>query len=281
MKTTLKKYSLILSSQKNIINTAAKHFTMPFLFIGILAPIITNAAIIYPFQLPTNIQACINNQTCAVNNVSLMDYNNASMFEYFDIANNSTGKLIKYNLISSSETIADVSTDFSGSIWLQTSDQYNLTKPTHDFTLYIDQISPIPSFFPATSTINLSLTTTDLLNGRGFTSADFDINSGSLITDTLPILCAAEGCGNNAFFNLIYLKYISDGATASLLPFLNAEDKRSILYSQRSFFNTSDLSSFPFFEEHVFAVQAVPIPAAIWIFGSGLMGLISFAFRKK
>jgi len=31
----------------------------------------------------------------------------------------------------------------------------------------------------------------------------------------------------------------------------------------------------------VYQIQAVPVPAAMWLFGSGLIGLISFARRKK
>jgi len=32
---------------------------------------------------------------------------------------------------------------------------------------------------------------------------------------------------------------------------------------------------------HVTSVSAVPVPAAVWLFGSGLIGLVSFAKRKK
>ena len=34
-------------------------------------------------------------------------------------------------------------------------------------------------------------------------------------------------------------------------------------------------------EIHAFYIQAVPIPAAIWLFGSGLIGLIGLARRKR
>jgi len=32
---------------------------------------------------------------------------------------------------------------------------------------------------------------------------------------------------------------------------------------------------------HVTSVSAVPVPAAVWLFGSGLIGLAGFAKRKK
>ena len=31
----------------------------------------------------------------------------------------------------------------------------------------------------------------------------------------------------------------------------------------------------------ILSVSAVPVPAAVWLFGSGLIGLIGFAKRKK
>jgi hypothetical protein len=34
-------------------------------------------------------------------------------------------------------------------------------------------------------------------------------------------------------------------------------------------------------ETHAFLIQAVPIPSAIWLFGSGLLGLVGIARRRK
>ena len=35
------------------------------------------------------------------------------------------------------------------------------------------------------------------------------------------------------------------------------------------------------YEAWVADISAVPVPAAVWLFGSGLIGLISIASRKK
>ena len=37
----------------------------------------------------------------------------------------------------------------------------------------------------------------------------------------------------------------------------------------------------PYFASHLVRVSAVPVPAAVWLFGSGLIGLIGIARRKK
>ena len=133
--------------------------------------------------------------------------------------------------------------------------------------------------------INLGLTTSDLINGGGYLSEYLDwdygvVTSGSLTTDGLPQLCLAIDCGMDALFNLVYLQYFSDGSTASLLPFLLADDSRGILYSQRHYYDDGDPST-SYYAEQVFAVQAVPVPAAAWLFGSGLIGLVGFARGKK
>jgi len=263
-------------------------FVSAFLLAAISVPVITNAVVISPFELPSDIQACMSNGACAVNNSSLMDYNNASMFQYYDIANDSTGKLIRYGLVNSSQTEYDAITNFNGSIWLQASDQYNLSNSTHDFTLYLDNVTPAPmdmSYDGAPLSINLGLTTSDLISGGGYLSEYLDwdygvVTSGALTTDGLPQLCLAIDCGIDALFNLVYLQYFSDGSTASLLPFLLADDSRGVLYSQRHYYDDGDPST-SYYAEQVFAVQAVPVPPAVWLFSSGLIGLVSFAKRKK
>ena len=65
-----------------------------------------------------------------------------------------------------------------------------------------------------------------------------------------------------------------------LYPFPNGDagvtNVSSILFS----FPTPPSSS-DFIRIHSFEVQAVPVPAAAWLFGSGLLGLVGVARRKK
>ena len=241
--------------------------------------------------LPDDIQRCVDDGSCNVNQQSMSEYNNVSMYEYIDLASNTTSKLIRYSLVDAYQVDQDVMTDFSGYVWLKASDSFSATESTHDLTLYLDQSSParLDMTYGAMQNpdvIHLGLTAADLLAGTAFTtsivSSDYPsgyFEDGDLLSDAIPPPCLADYCGVDAFLHLVYLQYVDEGSSYSLLPWLNESDSNEVLYSQRSYFDSGDVTS-DYYQEQVFSVQAVPLPAATWLFMSGLLALTGFIKRK-
>ena len=62
-------------------------------------------------------------------------------------------------------------------------------------------------------------------------------------------------------------------------------DHLALWYEEYSGINFLDISksldNINFIGEVAFSTSAVPIPAAIWLFGSSLLGLVGMARRKK
>lgn len=242
-------------------------------------------------DLPLELQACVNSGDCAVDNASISTHDDTSMFNYTDLVTNTTSKLIRYSLTNSHQDNNGVVDDFSGHVWLKAADNYDSNEAVHDLSLYMDQVSPVPfdmSFDPNFNPdiIQLGLTSVDLLAGSGFAISVLDsslpagfFEDGALQSSWLPSPCLADGCGIGAIFNLVNLQYSTSGSMLSLIPSLNAADVRDVLYSQESYFNSGDPTDF--FKEQVFAVQAVPLPAATWLFISGLIGLAGFLKRRN
>ncbi|MDH5485328.1 MAG: hypothetical protein OEY43_08860 [Gammaproteobacteria bacterium] len=101
--------------------------------------------IITPANLPSEVQTCINNGSCSIDGISIAEHNNASMFNFYDNVSGMVSKLVHYSLTNDSHQINyDVVSNFSGYIWLQTSDHFDSSATSHDFTLYLDQITPGP-----------------------------------------------------------------------------------------------------------------------------------------
>lgn len=245
--------------------------------------------LLLPMDIPAEIQMCMDSGGCAVNSLSTSGYHGTNMFEYFDFTNNTTGKLIRYSLDSSYQVDQDVVTDFSGHVWLLAADSYDTTASIHDITLYLDQVAPAPMDIANDgdpNTIHLGLTTADLLAGSGLYRTILDsslprgfLEEGSLLTDGIPSPCLADGCGTEAFFSLAYLQYVDDGSSLSLMPWLDTSDTPATLYSQKSYFNTGDVFS-DYYYEQVFSIQPIPLPAASWLFISGLFAVVAFVKRK-
>ena len=85
--------------------------------------------------------------------------------------------------------------------------------------------------------------------------------------------CLADTCEVGAEFNLLNMQYQQSGATAQLM--LDPDDQRGLLYSQYRDWDGDDT----WYRSQSYEV--VPIPPAVWLFGSGLLGLIGIARRKK
>lgn len=247
-------------------------------------------------ELPADIQSCVTSGECIFEPggaSSISDYGGASLFQYLAMQGGGVTSrfLVRYTLTDAYQAADDVVTSSSGHIWLGGDMQYNAADSLHEFTLYLDQVSPVPSDLAAPyspgSPIHLGLNSMDLISGGAFWSIQADESdgftiheSGTLVTDGVlaeSSLCLAGLCGADAFFRLVFLQYQVSGATLDLLPFLNAADTRSVLYQQRIYYDDGTGGSWTSYEEQVHSVQPVPLPGAFLLFVPGLLGLFGIA----
>lgn len=185
-------------------------------------------------------------------------------------------------------------TGITGSLWLEASQNYDLTSSFHAMSLYFDQGTPDTAPFVAwqdtlSNKQNLLISTDGLLSGIGesyvgcceinFFPAPFSPFSLSSATSPNlfdshglpPLACAADGCYNGSILNLVGLLYTQVGNNATLN--LNPLDQRELVYFTAQ--------GFEGYTHNAYTMSNVPIPAAVWLFGSGLVGLIGIARRKK
>jgi hypothetical protein len=90
--------------------------------------------------------------------------------------------------------------------------------------------------------------------------------------------CLAEGCLATADLNLIYLTYVQSGntATAQFYP----TDERRLLYKLTNQYDETPENG-GFSTSQSYYVASVPVPGAVYVFGSGLLSLISISRRKR
>ena len=110
---------------------------------------------------------------------------------------------------------------------------------------------------------SFSASTSNVSGPAGFNS-NFFLKSPSgewVLNDRLPLNSTSEYFMNNQYYNQfgdgLYWLSVTAGTADEVAPF-------SLDYS-------FDIS----------VTTVVPIPASVWLFGSGLIGLIGFARRKK
>lgn len=248
----------------------------------------THAATITTSELPGSILSCITSATCFVSNTSSYDSGTASAFQ---IAQN-TGSgyefdwLMRYTLAPpSSQSRVDwpQPESFSGYLWMLARSSYSATETAHPFTLYLDKVSPTPfSMFGQSGDLNLFMPTADVVAGSSYRTLGLDANNNSYsygnLSGDIPVPCVAETCETHAQLNLAQLTYGDFGSAGVHLVSFNAADTRSLVFNQSSYYS-GILDGYPINDVQSFYVSAVPVPGAVWLFGSGLMGLIGLIRR--
>jgi hypothetical protein len=239
-----------------------------------------NAAPILPSNI-SNATGCGSSQTgCTV------DYENQIVAQNFSAVqiNRSSGNswLLHYELnapsaILSSFEFDGIIEDYTGNIWLEAPTTL-LSTQDNIFTVYTDQITPDPDAvdnYGAPSTWVFGLTSADATNGSAFSYFSGDDGSGNVITDgnltTYDGLISCVECGVDISLNLIGVGYSRGQA------FINPVDQRALLLSYNDFDSFYGTGSY----ERNFYIAPVPVPAALWLFASGLICLAGFSKDKK
>jgi len=132
---------------------------------------------------------------------------------------------------------------------------------------------------------------TGLLNAIKIGLVEGDVLSGSTLyhdTNRNGVQDAGES-GQNIFSATPYSDTIQNPLYVSLDP--NTLQGPAPLAATSNSLGLDDTTPFPGFRGyldigsgnsmHVTSVSAVPVPAAVWLFGSGLIGLAGFARRKQ
>jgi hypothetical protein len=245
---------------------------------------------------PSEIQECISSEVCSTPTI-VQQEPTFSAYSYLD--GGVSKFLLEYNLWPSSNESTNFSTtQLSGAAWLSANTTYDLTQERHFFNLYLDGVTPTPTNLWVLDSdgldVGLSMTTSDLLSGSSFFRLWEDQSAGGFFlegdlgthgdlgqgTHLYPLAenhsflpCLADTCEVGAKLNLLNMQYSQSESIAQLI--LNPEDQRGLLYTQYQDWDYDDawyLSQ---------SYEVIPVPPAVWLFGSGLIGLIGLARRKK
>lgn len=201
---------------------------------------------------------------------------------------NGSSWLIRYNLYSPSartntsygELIS--TTPYSGHIWLEAPDLLTETG-ANNFSVFVDQVDQAVQIEQWDNfgnspllTLDFGMSRSDVLNGSAsyYNSGtgwgdDPVTTSGDLIFYNELFTCVE--CGYGLTLNLAGLDYSSGRLMFD--PILNPNQ---MLFSEDEFFGQGYAH-----DDNQFYVSAVPVPAAFWMFGSGLLVLASFVGRRR
>ncbi|MDH5594919.1 MAG: VPLPA-CTERM sorting domain-containing protein [Gammaproteobacteria bacterium] len=244
------------------------------------------APIAYISDLPTDIQNCFQSGYCfqAGGDIllpsAISDTATATAFSYVDLNNGVAEKwLMRYELdntlgptVDSTDYLSATNNKVGGVAWLSAMNNYDIENSNeHSFTLYYSD-----SIFE-NNPITLTMPSVDLETGasyRDLDALDWSVDAGSLVVS--PPLVGVIETHYEYYFNLLNMTYIN-----GIFSF-NPNDNRELLYSQSMFEWTPDGNSgkeYTYTSDSLY-VSSVPLPAAVWLFGSGLLGLIGIARRK-
>jgi hypothetical protein len=121
----------------------------------------------------------------------------------------------------------------------------------------------------------------------GFDSALLTVESvtvNSSVFDFLP-----DGGGpavDNSWPNIAFDTFVNEPATgaftiATITLISDAEGTASLAVLESSKFFSTTVQFFPTLLDGTVNIRAVPVPDAVWLFGSGMMGLAGISCRKK
>ena len=249
-----------------------------------------HAAFISVDELPTAVSptSCA---TCAVTTTSAVDLPYMSAFDMlrYDTASGAVNEswLLRYNLHADSKltSVVDQSylggdgidttiTPYSGYLWMEVPKTLDFSNP-NQFSVYTDKITPDPDNSPddTLSTWRFSMAAIDAVNGGAGYYNSGDDGSGSPVIErgnlsVLDGIFTCVECGIDVRLNLVGLDYSSGVAGFDFL------DNRGLLLEYADFFDY-------FSDTRTFAVSAVPLPAAFWLFAAGLIGLFSLSRRRQ
>jgi hypothetical protein len=265
-------------------------FLRTAMLLAVLPAVSAQATTITFSDLPASVQSC---STCIVNTTSTYDLTSVSVFQVINPS--SQDWLIRYRLGTSSaqsftwlypfETHVNSYDQLSGYLWLSVQSQYSSTETSHPFTLYFDKITPLPNLIVNSNSngtdLILTMPTTDLLAGSSFYYAEFTdyshgYQNGSL-GGQLPQMVATPPSYANAQLDLVGLTYNDFGSYIGFAG-VNPADTRSVVYTQGSgFASPNPLDAFDALQ--TYDLSSVPLPGAIWLFGSSLIGLFGVMRR--
>ncbi len=191
---------------------------------------------------------------------------------------------IDYDLVApSANTTFTEATPYNGRLTLEVQNSYNLSNSTHYMSMYYSEVTPglglNSNTDPSQQYLYMGITTEGLLSGTGTYSAhccDSTIFDNTLNLGFQP--CVADGCGIDVLVNLLFLNYTDVNGTAVLN--FNFAEQGSLLMSWDDYYLEDPLAG-GYLNDRDFYVQAVPVPAAVWLFVSGAIMLVRFAKRKK
>lgn len=134
---------------------------------------------------------------------------------------------------------------------------------------------------------------------QNFDSAVFDIGGVTTVYNTGPDYNLVLGYNGNSYFavyegadiiasstllNQMYFDgemFFVDGGLVDTIVYSGGSYLGSDFVIENSAYLLSDWGSFSMDTLAVTTVSAVPVPAAVWLFGSGLVGLIGIARRRR
>lgn len=251
------------------------------LFLSLTFPITVRAAFVTNSELPGTIQACVTAATCVVSNASSYDSGTASAFQIYQNIGSSweSNWLMRYTLAPPSNG--------SGYLWMLAKNTYSASETAHPFTLYLDKVTPASSYQDSNQNggLDLFMSTADVVAGSAYQTYGLDYDNNSYdygdLSGEVPLPCLAEGCESSARLNLVQLTYGSFGSAGIWLISFNPADTRALVYTQRIY---SPCYADPYCGGELqssFYINAVPLPGAVWLFGSGLAGLIGVMRRVR
>jgi hypothetical protein len=266
-----------------------------------MSVISAQASTITVSDLPASIQSC---SPCSVNLTSVVDLylpasgGGMSLFA-FNHTQVSGGPLVqdwlvRYSLGPSSaqSTIylnapynqSNHTDQLAGNLWMSVQNQYSPTDAaSHPFVLYVDKISPIPDDYNFYySDIPLTMPVADILAGSSFysggqTTSCQTYSSGNL-AGALPMPPADCGVYAAAQLDLVGLTFQNYGSYIGFSG-VNSSDTRSLVFTQSSGEHANFQGDYD--SVQTYNISSVPLPGALWLFGSGLLGLVSIMRRGE